>query len=1213
MKTIQFVVFFVLFSIRSYAGAYWTQCNPDGMGLVSLFSEDGEILFWDWSDAPVYEYGGSVIEAEVGSVVGDEIFSGDTVSHYGGYYTITAGIPIPASFAVGQATDDFSIIQFSVASSHVDIEEANGINSEFMQTFGYDLIVCNIIPNATDEINRIEYNEYENLVGNVLCVQIKIPDSYQGSTFWFYLDAQTYRSDGYLLQHGFTEDAYLVLGENEATATPTVTPTATQTPTNTETSTPTPTPTSTATFTFTPTKTPTVPPTPTGTFTSTFTPTATWTPTKTKTPTPTSTATFTFTPTKTKTPTATATSTFTLTPTSTSTPTPIPGILDIAVVDIESATSVQIPGWTNLSVVIRNIGTISCATSTILSVSNTSDEVVYGTWTILPGIPAPGDETTYQCYITTMGLSDGTKSLRAYFDLDDNDISNNELISTIEFLPEFTPTPTVIPTYTFTSTPTATDTPTVTPTPTFTPTVTNTQTFTSTPTFTMTPTVTPTIIPTIITEVDADDELNLWPGGARAGAIHGGIIGATHVFDLLPSVGGFTLDDIAYQFRRGDIITVNDATEAYRLSLVGTKHWEPIGASAALVGIMEASVENHENRINLLEITETPVPTVVITGSGNAGITTVVGGYNIDVPTNVPTSTSTPTPTLTTTFTPTNTFTMVPTVVLTGGGIAGITPVSGGYQVNVPNPTAIPTYAYTPPTAQPTYAYTPPTAIPTLVITGGGIAGITPVTGGYNVQVTNPTAASTPTPQPTYAYTAPTAANTPTPQPTTVLTGGGIAGITPVSGGYNIQVQNPTAASTPTPQPTYVYTAPTAVPTVVITGGGSITVTPVSGGYNLNSPVFSSTLLDNVFSTTGLLKRTGTATYTTITDNSSTWDKALQWDGGSTSLVSATGRTSLGLGSAAVLASENPVANDGNLPTGAAVIAYATNIISSLVGNYLKLNTSNNNELTGTIGNKLTNSSFDQSTSRIANAQTSYATGAANALLLNASTSFIGGGSGSGYELTVNGDTYIGGGSGSGYELTVNGDTYALTSTIGTSTIIGDLLFYDASTTHPNHYIYTGGATEALFLRTSGVGKIYLQHNTGTGNVDFFNGKTYVDNTGSITSSATITASTFTGNCFKLTPITVATKVTLLSMLPGDGWFVDWQPNGTEITSVNLQFAYVTDESRMYAVITDANGTKHTSKMYTQSEWQSGKGWHCLGTYIYGGEAWLMRGYERQL
>lgn len=51
-------------------------------------------------------------------------------------------------------------------------------------------------------------------------------------------------------------------------------------------------------------------------------------------------------------------------------------------------------------------------------------------------------------------------------------------------------------------------------------------------------------------------------------------------------------------------------------------------------------------------------------------------------------------------------------------------------------------------------------------------------------------------------------------------------------------------------------------------------------------------------SSTGLVKRTGANTLTTITDSSTNWDTAFsqtrQWDGGATGLVAATGRTSLG-------------------------------------------------------------------------------------------------------------------------------------------------------------------------------------------------------------------------------------------------------------------------------------------------------------------------------
>ena len=52
-------------------------------------------------------------------------------------------------------------------------------------------------------------------------------------------------------------------------------------------------------------------------------------------------------------------------------------------------------------------------------------------------------------------------------------------------------------------------------------------------------------------------------------------------------------------------------------------------------------------------------------------------------------------------------------------------------------------------------------------------------------------------------------------------------------------------------------------------------------------------------SSTGILKRTGANTWSLLTDNTANWDTAYadrnKWDGGSTGLVAATGRTSLGL------------------------------------------------------------------------------------------------------------------------------------------------------------------------------------------------------------------------------------------------------------------------------------------------------------------------------
>jgi len=82
-----------------------------------------------------------------------------------------------------------------------------------------------------------------------------------------------------------------------------------------------------------------------------------------------------------------------------------------------------------------------------------------------------------------------------------------------------------------------------------------------------------------------------------------------------------------------------------------------------------------------------------------------------------------------------------------------------------------------------------------------------------------------------------------------------------------------------------------------------------------------------IYPAAGISLSTGSGWTTSVTNSSANWNTAysqtLQWNGGSTSLVAPTGRTSLGLGSAAVLASENPMTGtSANLPTSAAVKAY---------------------------------------------------------------------------------------------------------------------------------------------------------------------------------------------------------------------------------------------------------------------------------------------------
>lgn len=98
----------------------------------------------------------------------------------------------------------------------------------------------------------------------------------------------------------------------------------------------------------------------------------------------------------------------------------------------------------------------------------------------------------------------------------------------------------------------------------------------------------------------------------------------------------------------------------------------------------------------------------------------------------------------------------------------------------------------------------------------------------------------------------------------------------------------------------------------------------------------SASELDGTFSTTGLLKRSGAASYSTITDNSTNWDSAysdrLKWDGGATGLNATTGRASLGLGSAATRSANDSLTNDSSLPSGSAIIGHYGSTVGPTVG-----------------------------------------------------------------------------------------------------------------------------------------------------------------------------------------------------------------------------------------------------------------------------------------
>ena len=253
------------------------------------------------------------------------------------------------------------------------------------------------------------------------------------------------------------------------------------------------------------------------------------------------------------------------------------------------------------------------------------------------------------------------------------------------------------------------------------------------------------------------------------------------------------------------------------------------------------------------DVPPSPVPTIKVTGTGLAKVAAITGGYNIDVPTLLPTATSTYTPTVTNsptaTFTPTLTNTATPTQRFTGSGMATVVQSPGVVNVNVPPhvettplPTetpisfhgagiatvvqtpgnvtisviAPPTYAYIPPSPQPTYAYVPPSPQPTYA---------------YIPPSPQPTYAYVPpSPQPTYAYIRPS------PQPTYA---------------YVPPSPQPTYAYIPpSPQPTYAYVPPSPVPPIptrVITASGLGETTPIANGVNINvnAPTMTPTPVNN--------------------------------------------------------------------------------------------------------------------------------------------------------------------------------------------------------------------------------------------------------------------------------------------------------------------------------------------------------------------------------
>ncbi len=140
-----------------------------------------------------------------------------------------------------------------------------------------------------------------------------------------------------------------------------------------------------------------------------------------------------------------------------------------------------------------------------------------------------------------------------------------------------------------------------------------------------------------------------------------------------------------------------------------------------------------------------------------------------------------------------------------------------------------------------------------------------------------------------------------------------------------------------------VDSAPTTLDTLnelaAALGDDANFATTVTDALALKQPLDSDLTAIAALTSTGILKRTGTDTWTLITDDSSNWNTAytdrLKWDGGSTGLDAATGRASLGLGTMATQASTSYAALSGATFTGTIVmnnVGIDINDVDSRVG-----------------------------------------------------------------------------------------------------------------------------------------------------------------------------------------------------------------------------------------------------------------------------------------
>ena len=294
------------------------------------------------------------------------------------------------------------------------------------------------------------------------------------------------------------------------------------------------------------------------------------------------------------------------------------------------------------------------------------------------------------------------------------------------------------------------------------------------------------------------------------------------------------------------------------------------------------------------------------------------------------------------------------------------------------------------------------------------------------------------------------------------------------------------------------------LPIYTLAGLGGVpttrTLTINGTGYDLSADR-SWTINSMVYPGAGIAVSTGSAWGTSITDNSSNWNTAfsdrMKWDGGATGLNAATGRTSLGLGTAAT-------ANTGDFAAASHthIIGNISGLQTALDGKQPQLNG------TGFVKASGTSISYDNSTYYLASNPAGYITSAS-----------IGNGT-----LTLN---VSGNGLSGSTSFTANqsgGSTFTVTSNASTSATANTLVYRDSAADIYTRYFF-GSYINTSDNDESGITRFVIKngdnyHRSATTTVaaDIIRGVAsgtwsiaITGNAGSITNqanSATITAST---------------------------------------------------------------------------------------------------------